>query len=236
MSETLVIGDLTFEVRRSARRTTLGLTVDRDGSLILALPADCPAERAERFARDKLVWVYTKLAEKDDLAKPAPAKQYVGGEGFYYLGRSYRLLLVDPDPARAFLPPLRLFQGRFLLRRDAQYDGRAHFIAWYTAHTCGRVTEAVGRYANRVQVRPAAIHVMDLGAHWGSCGAGGALNFHWRAAMLPPHVIEYVALHELVHLHEPDHGAGFWARVARAMPDYEARRRWLDENGARFAL
>jgi predicted metal-dependent hydrolase len=89
----------------------------------------------------------------------------------------------------------------------------------------------VAGFVGRVGVEPASLTVQDLGHRWGSCGRGGALYFHWKCILLPPRMIEYVAVHELVHLQEPHHTPAFWQRVARVLPDYEARRQWLDENG-----
>ena len=62
----------------------------------------------------------------------------------------------------------------------------------------------------------------------------GTLNFHWRTVCLPPRIIEYVIVHELVHLLEPHHGEVFWKRVERILPDFDGRKRWLGENGHRF--
>ena len=74
---------------------SLQLTVDRGGELILAVPEACPTQVMEAFVREKRYWIYTKLAQKDALGPALPAKEYVNGEGFPYLGRSHRLLLVD---------------------------------------------------------------------------------------------------------------------------------------------
>jgi type I restriction enzyme M protein len=49
----------------------------------------------------------------------------------------------------------------------------------------------------------------------------------WKTILLPPRLVEYVVVHELVHLHEPHHTPGFWLRVERAMPDYAGRKEWL---------
>jgi predicted metal-dependent hydrolase len=64
------------------------------------------------------------------------------------------------------------------------------------------------------------VTVQDLGYRWGSCGKGGRLYFHWRTILLPPRIVDYVVVHELVHLLEPHHTPEFWQRVERAMPDY----------------
>lgn len=80
---------------------------------------------------------------------------------------------------------------------------------------------------------PAELRVRDLGFRWGSCG-DGTLNFHWATILLPPRIVEYVVVHELVHLVEKNHTPEFWQRVERAMPDFEDRKRWLAAQGAEF--
>jgi len=117
--EALTIADLTFAVHHSPRRRTVGITVDRDGELIVHVPDDCQPVELEQAVQKKLFWVYTKLASKALLAWPHREPEYVPGEGFAYLGRWYRLRYVDAPAERTELP-LRLLQGRFHLHRDAQ--------------------------------------------------------------------------------------------------------------------
>ena len=237
MSDTLTIDDLTFIVRRSARRTTVGITVDRDGELLIDAPANCADATIHAIAYERRLWVYQKLAEKALLSHPPVVKEFVDGEGFPYLGRSHRLALVDPpDPQGGELrPPLRLHQGRFQLRRDALPRAREHFVDWYGAHARLWLDSRLKPWAERIGVQPKRLAIRDLGYRWGSCGGGG-LNFHWRCIMLPPQIIDYLIAHELVHLHEPSHSSAFWQLLARVMPDYDDRRRWLAEQGGRFAL
>ena len=89
-------------------------------------------------------------------------------------------------------------------------------------------------FSGRVGVEPSGVAVRDLGHRWGSCGKGGKLYFHWRSILLPPSIVEYIVVHELVHLHEPHHTPEFWTRVERAMPDFARRKQWLAENAQRF--
>src|SRR5690242_11132503 len=112
MSETLKIEGLNFNVQRSARRRTIGITVEREGDLSIAIPERADMAQVEKTVRGKLFWVFTKLAEKALLFQPTPEKEYVSGEGFYYLGRSYRLSLVDGQGENA-ASRLRLANGRF---------------------------------------------------------------------------------------------------------------------------
>jgi hypothetical protein len=224
----LTVEDLRFEVRRSARRRSVQITVDRGGELLISAPEICSTRTLESFVREKRFWIYTKLAEKEARAPSVPTKQYVSGEGFPYLGRSYRLLLVDDQDVT-----VKLEHGRFKMARSAAPDGHAHMVRWYTAHAQLWLASRVSRYRHRLGVEPAGLSVQDLGYRWGSCGKGGRLYFHWRAILLPPPIVEYVAVHELVHLVEPHHTPAFWMRVERAMPDFTTKRRWLTEHGRR---
>lgn len=223
--ETLTVGDLEFELRRSSRRRTVQVTVDRGGELVLSAPNECSLATMEDFVREKRFWIYTKLAEKETLRPTTAAKQFVSGEGFPYLGRNYRLLLVKNQDV-----PVKLERGRFKMRRTDAAEGRDHMVAWYQAHAAPWLTKRVEHLRGRVGVEPSGVVVQDLGYRWGSCGKGGKLYFHWRSILLPPAIVDYVVVHELVHLHEPHHTPEFWSRVERAMPDFAQRKQWLAEH------
>lgn len=224
---TLTVNDLRFEVRRSDRRRALEIVVDRGGGLILSAPPEVPETKLRDFVRRKRMWVYKQLARKESLGHKMPRKLFVDGEGFPYLGRTYRLRLVaDSDAA------VKLVGGRFVMPKALAQDGREHLMRWYCEHARPWLWGRVRDYAGRMEVTPAGLHVQDLGYRWGSCGKGKVLYFHWKAILLPAQITEYVVVHEMAHLHEPHHTPGFWRRVERAMPDFERRREWLARRGA----
>lgn len=226
MSE-LVVGDLEFQVRRSERRRTLEITVERDGRLLLSAPVGCDQARLERFVQSKRRWVYEKLAAREALKPALPARRFVSGEGLPYLGRTFRLLLVPEQEV-----PVKLAAGRFRMCRTDAAKGREHLVGWYTAHARPWLETRVERYAGRIDVKPTGVVVQELGYRWGSCGKGGRLYFHWRSILLPPRIADYVVVHELVHLREPHHSPGFWRAVERVLPDFALRKQWLAEHGA----
>jgi predicted metal-dependent hydrolase len=224
----LVVDDLTLEVHESGRRKTLEITVERDGELVIAAPTGTDKQLLRDFVVEKRLWIYQKLAQKAENRRRLPRKEFVNGEGFLYLGRSYRLKRVDPDGQEA---PLKLAAGHFQLREDALANAREHFVRWYTAHATGWLTARVKEQARRMGVEPAGVKVQDLGYRWGSCGKGNRVYFHWKTILLPRHIAEYVVVHELVHLHEPHHTPAFWRRLERAMPDFDQRKGWLARHG-----
>ncbi|MGM0575149.1 MAG: M48 family metallopeptidase [Myxococcota bacterium] len=231
MNEALTVDDLTFEVRRSGRRKTLEIIVDRGGELIIAAPRGLDASVMEDFVREKRFWLYTKIAEKEARRQPVGGKEFVSGEGFPYLGRSYRLLLVDEQDR-----PLKLEAGCFRLRREEAPRGREHFIRWYSEHARPWLRKRLRQWAPRMGIEAPGLEIRDLGFRWGSCGHAGTLNFHWATILLPPSIIDYVIVHELAHLQEPNHTPEFWLRVERALPEYDQRRTWLAEHGGEFVV
>lgn len=222
----MVVDDLQFTVQRSARRRTMQITVERDGGLVLFAPPQVGDDQLRAFVEEKRFWIYTKLAAKDRLQRTVPRKEFVGGEGFLYLGRSHRLKLIDEQDM-----PLKLVAGRFCLRRDALPAARDHFIHWYSERAKAWLSGRVAEYQSRMEVEPAGVKLQDLGYRWGSCGKGNWLYFHWKTILLPARIAEYVVVHEIAHLHEPHHTPAFWLRVERAMPDYAQRKVWLAEHG-----
>ena len=222
----LVVDDLRLAVQRSARRRTMQITVERDGALVLSAPPQVAEDALRAFVQEKRFWIYTRLAEKERLQRQVPRKEFVGGEGFVYLGRSHRLKLVDEQDV-----PLKLAAGRFCLAADALPGAREHFVRWYSERAKAWLSGRVADYQGRMEVAPAGVRVQDLGYRWGSCGKGDWLYFHWKAILLPARIAEYVVVHEIAHLHEPHHTPAFWLRVERAMPDYAQRKSWLAERG-----
>ena len=216
------VDEFDVRVRVSDRRRTLRLTVERDASITAAVPPGVEPDELARLVKAKRRWLYGKLADHQTLMPRRPPREYVSGEGFPYLGRSYRLLLVDDAPAH-----VRLRRGRLELRRDAVSDAAPHLVAWYRRLGRPWLRRRVQSWATRMTVRVSELRVLPLGYRWGSCSPDGRVNIHWAAMQLQPDLIDYVLVHELAHLHRLDHGPGFWRLVERAMPDYQSRRERL---------
>src|SRR6185437_10208384 len=122
MNETLEISGLRFEVRRSARRRTVGLTVDRGSALIVHAPVDIARDDLMCWARTKLLWVHRKLAIKRELEARVRSPEYVTGESFDYLGRRFRLKVVSNQEE-----PLRFGPDGFCLKADTRATALEYF-------------------------------------------------------------------------------------------------------------
>jgi len=76
------------------------------------------------------------------------------------------------------------------------------------------------------------IEIRDQRTRWGSCSARGTLSFNWRLALAPYEVLDYVVVHELCHLRQPNHSPRFWELVAARRPHWREQRAWLRNHGA----
>jgi len=217
--ETLEVNNLLFEVRRSPRRATLDLTVDRGGELVIHAPESSDVDELARWTRSKLLWVHRKLLKKDETTAGIRREpEFVSGESFSYLGKTFRLRVV-----REATEPLR-FNGRnFVLSASARANAVAQFRLWYrhtgTVWLCHRTT----LLSRKLGVEATRVYVRDLGYRWGSCSKQGVVYFNWKLLQLPPRVIDYVIAHELAHLLEPRHGPEFWRVLDRSLPDWRDR-------------
>ncbi len=84
--------DLSYEIVRS-RRLTADIVVERDGRVVVRVPQSTPNQRIEDLVEAKRYWIYKTLAEWRDVNATKVLREYRNGEGFLYLGRSYRLTL-----------------------------------------------------------------------------------------------------------------------------------------------
>ena len=121
-------------------------------------------------------------------------------------------------------------------RPEICITGEAEFIQrrvtdWLKARAREDLNETALAYADTFDVRPARITMRDQTSRWGSCSTTRSLSFSWRLIMAPPHVLDYVAAHEVAHLRHMNHGARFWSLVESAIPNYESAKRWLEING-----
>lgn len=223
--------DIEFTLIRSERKTA-DIVIERSGDVIVRAPLGIDDEALRKAITDRALWVHRSLAEWEDLNSSRRHRPFIQGQGFSYLGRSYRLKFVTESDVA-----LRLKNGRWelseaLIFREGEAAARKAFRDFYIVKGVNFFAERVRHFAPKVGVVPGEVAVKELGYHWASCGAGGTLNFHWKTLMAPQTVIDYIVVHELCHLHHRDHSDGFWNEVDKVLPRYLERKEWLRRYGA----
>ena len=213
-----------------SKRRTISLEIDHDGSLIVRVPHQAPIEEIHALVNSKKNWIIKKQNLAFELAQEAPPKQFVDGELFLYLGKSHPLNIVADQ-----VDPLVL-NGNFLLAAESQESARQIFEKWYRKQAAQVIKPRTSFLAEQNGFTYSVIRINSAKTRWGSCGPKGSLNFPYRLVMAPEDVIDYVIVHELVHLRTRNHSKNYWDAVRKIMPDYKNRLNWLQENGHRLSL
>jgi predicted metal-dependent hydrolase len=98
------------------------------------------------------------------------------------------------------------------------------------------IERKVEKYSSEISENHDRLYIRDQNTRWGSCSDKGNLNFNWRLILGPENVLEYVVVHELVHLEEKNHNEEFWSRVRDIYPEYKEANRWLSEESAQLVF
>lgn len=217
------------DIIRTNRRS-FGLEIKPDGRLIVRAPKSATEAQVKAIVNKKAGWIKktrSRLAHTYPNLKP---KTFTPGETFWYLGEQYPLCLTDRQR-----PPLEL-DGAFLLARSAQHRGQDVFINWYREETRAITQHLIDTYTKQYRFKINQVRITSARTRWGSCSGRNNLNFTYRLSMAPLPVVEYVVVHELVHLKIRNHSKTFWDAVAAIKPDYRQQRAWLKQHGAQLTL
>lgn len=206
-----------------SKRKTIALGVTADATLIVRAPHNTSLSYIERLLKQKMGWIQKTMARVVSRPHALP-KEFVDGESFLYLGKTYKMRF-DAKAAK----PIS-FKNGFILNTKSKYRMRTLIINWYKTEAKRKITERVEWCARRFGRSFKSIKITSAEKRWGSCGTSGNLNFSWRLIMAPTSVIDYVIIHELAHLEHKNHSKPFWNSVKVMYTNYERARNWLKQN------
>ena len=208
-----------------SKRKTISLQVSDNAALIVRAPFKVGDEIINRVILRHSNWIKKKKKEIQLRDIKFSKKEFVNGEGFIFLGDYYRLRLVENQEI-----PLD-FENEFYLSKDYLVGAKEIFIDWYRKRAYEKISERVKWYAQKRGFKYNKINITNAQKRWGSCSCRNNLNFSWRLIMAPLPVVDYVVVHELVHLDEKNHSKVFWNKVKMLMTDYKKHQEWLKKSG-----
>jgi hypothetical protein len=224
-----------FQVQRSRRRKQVSLVVEPGRRQVLVLaPADVDISRVRAVVRQRGAWVLEKLKAAQDRELPGAAREFVSGESFTYLGRSFRLRVSEATkPEQAFLEGgwLTVTVKPGLALRARARAARAAVVAWYKNRAGDRLPERLTKFVQRLELPEPRVLLRDQARRWGSCSQKGEVRLNWRIIQAPMKLVDYVAAHEAVHLVHRNHTTEFWTALGRLVPDLDDRRAELVRRG-----
>ena len=218
---------LSYEIRRSSRRKNVTITVERDRAVVVHAPVGVPEAKLRQLVDSKRQWLFEKLGDvqKYQPSPHAPGKELVNGESTLYLGRTYRIELVDVSDGSV------RFTGKFMIPRSRASERKRVLREWYMARAKEKILPRVKLHAKNLGVSYEQAKITDSRFRWGSCTPGNNLNFNWRLIKAPMFAIDYVIVHELAHLIEANQTPRFWNVVSAQLPAMDRARDWLREHG-----
>lgn len=221
---------LTYTVRRSPRARSLRLRVTPQIGLEVVAPQRGRLPDLEALLRAKTSWI-VKALDRCAAIAAATTLPPRAGELTPYRGDAYRLL-VEITPGRQPRITLDTTARVLTVTLPERDDARLAAVleAWYRMQARARLSERATHFARVMGVDFGRLTVRDQRTRWGSCSSRGNLNFSWRLILAPDPVLDYVAIHELAHRREMNHGPSFWALVEAHCPNYRAHRAWLRQH------
>ncbi|MBJ3785808.1 M48 family metallopeptidase [Devosia sediminis] len=213
---------VSIAVKVSARARSFRLSLPASGPL-LTLPETARWSDAEAFLHRHRHWLAARLP------RAAQAQRLEAGVMLPLRGVPH--LVVGTGALRGRVDLAQTADGPVLrVPGDAAHQPR-RLYDWLKAQALVDLTAQSQHHAARLGVTVKQVRLRSQSSRWGSCSSTGNINYNWRLILAPPHVLDYVAAHEVAHLVEMNHSDAFWATVERTLPDMERGKAWLKAHG-----
>ena len=210
-------------VRKDVRNITL--KVRPNGEAILTTPKAASDEHIKFIIEKRAKWIAKKHTFFASFK--TPQKEYVSGEDFKYLGRSYRLKVVQSKEERVKLQ--RGYLELFVKDKSDLERKRNLVYEWYNEKAMLYFFNILQEFNKIVKQDIKSVKIRQMKTRWGSCNPYKSyINLNIELIKKPRACIEYVVFHELVHLLYPDHSKKFYDYLTLYMPDWQKRKEILE--------
>ena len=213
-----IVFDLKYQERKS-----LGITVHPDRKVTVKAPVDVALDKVLEKVRKRAPWILKQQSYFLSFEPLTPPRKYVSGESHLYLGRQYRLKILDAPKEE-----VKLKRGFLEVHTRDKTRAKKLVLDWYKARAELKFREIAEKWITRFKkygVEPSALVVKWMEKRWGSCTPKGKVILNIELMKAPKGCIEYVIVHELCHLVHHNHNAAFFELQTREMPEW---RKWKE--------
>ena len=235
-NEIIDIGNVQLEIQveRTNRKRTISLQV-KHNKLIIKTPRSVSKKTLDDLIKRKQRWIKQRAIlnfEEQSLKN----RKFIDNEKFYFRGNEYRLSLILGRKEAVTI------EGGLLkvLYVDDKSLGRSTIKSsleeWYLKESTKILKARTEELAQQMSVKPSGITVKNYNSKWGSCTANNKISYNWRIIMAPDCIVDYLIIHELSHIIEPNHSKNFWYLVGNYCKDLKKKRKWLRENGHKLVF
>lgn len=228
MTETIQLGDITIAMTRKDIKNVHLSVHPPSGRVTLVAPLATRPEVARAYAASKIGWIRDQQAKLLGQARETP-RQFVERESHYLWGRRYLLSIVEKDVK----PFVRLDHRRITLTvRPGSSPAKREEVMqeWHRSLLHESVPPLIRKWEAKLGVEVAGYFLQRMKTKWGGCNPRQRnIRLNTELVKKPKDLLEYVVVHEMVHLIEPKHSERFVAKMTEYYPTWRDARAELNE-------
>ena len=212
-----------IELKRSSRAKHISLHADVYGIRVVA-PNHQSVESIKHFVNSKRQWI-SKVYDYYSRLRKKIGESEIQKDTMLFFGKRYRIKITKDKQQQYAIVSNNLNQITFHVKDKRSYK---HSLRnWYKEQTKNILDKRLPVIGSKLSISYKKISIKNLKSRWGSCSRTGNLSFSLLLSMLPVDVIDYIIVHELMHLVEFNHSKRFWQLVGETIPQYDEHRKWL---------
>ena len=217
-----------FYIKRVARRKRCAVVIGDEGKFFLHVPSFMSDKEIKNCA-ERFIPPLVETLKKERTKKISAFHSYSDGDEFFCQGEKLKLKI--DDTAREITR-----SGEYLIAPRIQSKEEANVLFYnFYAHLLSNLLCTRLKYWSQVtQLSPNNVTIKDVKTKWGSCSSKRNLNFNAKLAMLPPHLLDYIIVHELCHIKEMNHSTKFWQLVKKFLPKVDEYKLELKQNEKKY--
>jgi predicted metal-dependent hydrolase len=227
MPERIQLGDILVEVFRKKIKNIHLSVHPPEGHVRISIPSRYTLEKIRAYALTKLVWIKQQQRKLQEQPRDSP-HQYTDKESQYLWGKRYLLKLVETDAT----PRVELKAQKMILhlRAGASLERRTEIVEeWYRERLKRAIPRLIAKWEPIIGVKVSAFFVQRMKTKWGSCSsARQTIRINSELARKPRKCLEYLVVHEMIHILEPSHNARFRTLLDKHLPSWQSRKKTLN--------
>ncbi len=229
-----------YQLKLSQRRRTISIKVLPSTEVVVHAPSWMHRREIERIIESKSPWIVKHQKKYKEIYREPLYKTYCSGDVFYVLGVPYTLQehgcvsggpSIDDQQQVIICGSALSVQGRKRGIRDAYRRIGRSYLDEHLHRLISQVSETAHQHKE-----PRQVVLRSMSRRWGSCSSGGVITLSLRLFGAPADLVEYVLLHELVHLHHFHHREGFYKLMEQLVPDWKEKRKILEQMSQQLIL
>lgn len=217
-----MISELQYEVIKKPKLKNPRIDVSINGVQVI-LPEGSGMD-PEEFIEDKCDWIEEKVQKFQKHRERIPDRSFEEGESWPFLGEQKTLVVNGIHYHQVNDDRIELAE-----KRVENTSIREELEKFYRREARSHITDLVDRWASMLNVDYDKLYIRNQRTKWASCSDKGNISFNFRLMMAPPEIIEYIVIHELCHLIQPNHGPKFDRLLNQHCPDHQEKAEWLNE-------